>query len=269
MIKIISRLKSSYRLIKYGLNAPKVKLETVYQSYAAKRMGLVNSSSLDLGCGNIPRNPFGADVMYGVDLFEQPNQNIKVADLAINPIPFADNSFDYITAFDFVEHIPRILYAPTRSFPFVNLMNEVFRCLKPGGYFLACLFDGKLLHDKFKNNKEKSLNKNPLIEEYYTTESGEKELLFNIKPLYDINEKNINKNGLGISYFLSHTPAYPYSPLFRDPTHVNYITEETFSIYFDTENTYAKIYGFNGGFKIACEGWSGFTLVSFLQKPVT
>ena len=65
------------------------------------------------------------------------------------------------------------------------------------------LFDGKLLHDKFKNNKEKSLNKNPLIEEYYTTESGEKELLFNIKPLYDINEKNINKNGLGISYFLS------------------------------------------------------------------
>ena len=203
MIKIISRLKSSYRLIKYGLNAPKVKLETVYQSYAAKRMGLVNSSSLDLGCGNIPRNPFGADVMYGVDLFEQPNQNIKVADLAINPIPFADNSFDYITAFDFVEHIPRILYAPTRSFPFVNLMNEVFRCLKPGGYFL------------------------------------------------------------------SHTPAYPYSPLFRDPTHVNYITEETFSIYFDTENTYAKIYGFNGGFKIACEGWSGFTLVSFLQKPVT
>ena len=203
MIKIISRLKSSYRLIKYGLNAPKVKLETVYQSYAAKRMGLVNSSSLDLGCGNIPRNPFGADVMYGVDLFEQHNQNIKVADLAINPIPFSDNSFDYITAFDFLEHIPRIIYAPNRSFPFVNLMNEVFRCLKPGGYFL------------------------------------------------------------------SHTPAYPYSPLFRDPTHVNYITEETFSIYFDTENTYAKIYGFNGGFKIACEGWSGFTLVSFLQKPVT
>ena len=203
MIKIISRLKSSYRLIKYGLNAPKVKLETIYRSYAAKRMGLVNSSSLDLGCGNIPRNPFGADVMYGVDLFEQHNQNIKVADLAINPIPFSDNSFDYITAFDFLEHIPRIIYAPNRSFPFVNLMNEVFRCLKPGGYFL------------------------------------------------------------------SHTPAYPYSPLFRDPTHVNYITEETFSIYFDTENTYAKIYGFNGGFKIACEGWSGFTLVSFLQKPVT
>ena len=203
MIKIISRLKSSYRLVKYGLNAPKVKPETIYQRYAAKRMGLVNSSSLDLGCGNIPRNPFGADVMYGVDLFEQTDQKIKVADLAIHPIPFSDNSFDYITAFDFVEHIPRIIYAPNRSFPFVNLMNEVFRCLKPGGYFL------------------------------------------------------------------SHTPAYPYSPLFRDPTHVNYITEETFSIYFDTENTYAKIYGFNGGFKIACEGWNGFTLVSLLQKPIT
>jgi hypothetical protein len=85
----------------------------------------------------------------------------------------------------------------------VNSMLANFSLLKPGGYFLACLFDGKLLHDKFKHNKENSSNKNPLIEEYYTTESGEKELLFNIKPLYDINEKNINKNGLGISYFLS------------------------------------------------------------------
>lgn len=82
----------------------------------------------------------------------------------------------------------------------INNVIENFKLLKTGGYFIACLFDGKLLHEKFKENS--SNNKN-MIEEYYTTDTGEKELLFNIKPLYDLNEKNINKNGLGISYFLS------------------------------------------------------------------
>lgn len=85
----------------------------------------------------------------------------------------------------------------------VNNMIANFSLLKPGGYFLACLFDGTLLHENFKNTKANSPSGSPIIEEYYTTESGEKELLFNIKPLYDIAEKNINKNGLGISYFIS------------------------------------------------------------------
>jgi hypothetical protein len=56
-------------------------------------------------------------------------------------------------------------------------------------------------------------------------------------------------------------------PLFRDPTHVNYITEETFSIYFDEINNYAKIYGFNGGFEITEQGWNGFTLLTLMRKP--
>jgi SAM-dependent methyltransferase len=202
-MKKISKWKASYRLLKYGLHAPKLKPEELYQPYAAKHNGLINSTTLDLGCGSTPRNPFGADEFYGVDLFEQNSPQIKVADLAISPIPFESNYFDYITAYDFIEHIPRVLYMPSRSFPFISLMNEIFRCLKPGGYFL------------------------------------------------------------------SHTPAYPYSPLFRDPTHVNFITEETFSIYFDDVNTYAKIYGFNGGFEIVEQGWNGYTLVTLMKKPLS
>lgn len=200
-MKQISKWKASYRLLKYGLYAPKVKPEGLYQSYSAERLGLIDSNTLDLGCGSTPRNPFGANNFYGVDLFEQSDEKIKVADLAINPIPFENDTFDFITAYDFIEHIPRVIYSPSRSFPFINLMNEIFRCLKPGGYFL------------------------------------------------------------------SHTPAYPYSPLFRDPTHVNYITEETFSIYFDDINNYAKIYGFNGGFEITEQGWNGFTLITLMRKP--
>jgi SAM-dependent methyltransferase len=196
-----SRWKAAYRLLKYGLYAPKIKPENIYPKYSASILGLSNSKTLDLGCGGTPRNPFQAENFYGVDLFEQSAENISVADLTISPMPFGENTFDYITAYDFIEHIPRILYSPSRSFPFINLMNEIFRCLKPGGYFF------------------------------------------------------------------SHTPAYPYSPLFRDPTHVNYITEETFSTYFDNVSNYAKIYGFTGRFEIVEQGWSGYTLITLMKKP--
>jgi hypothetical protein len=77
----------------------------------------------------------------------------------------------------------------------VNNMIDNFKLLKTDGYFLACLFDGDILHAKFKEQKT--------IEEYYTTESGDKELLFTIKPLYDIvkEDKNLNKPGLSVSMF--------------------------------------------------------------------
>ena len=45
--------------------------------------------------------------------------------------------FDFITAYDFLEHVPRVIYLPERRFPFIELMNEVYRTLKPGGIFLS------------------------------------------------------------------------------------------------------------------------------------
>jgi SAM-dependent methyltransferase len=66
--------------------------------------------------------------------------------------------------------------------------------------------------------------------------------------------------------FLSVTPAYPHGAAFQDPTHVNIITEETFIKYFDDTYTWAKIYGFNGRFKVLQQEWSGANLVTQLQK---
>jgi SAM-dependent methyltransferase len=167
-------------------------------------------------------NNFSGNVGWDIISSEQPRVDVdtvsyfylynKDTDVIIRHLDYIDpakgkilgsaqQDLDYITAYDFIEHIPRILYNPSRSFPFINLMNEIFRCLKPGGYFF------------------------------------------------------------------SHTPAYPYSPLFRDPTHVNYITEETFSIYFDNVSNYAKIYGFTGGFEIVEQGWNGYTLITLMRKP--
>jgi SAM-dependent methyltransferase len=158
------------------------------------------TTTLDLGCGLTPRNPFHAEHAFGIDIRDNPTKKIKYADLNIEPIPFEDNAFDYITAFDFLEHIPRVLYSPNRRFPFVELMNEIWRTLKPNGYFL------------------------------------------------------------------SYTPIFPYSAVFRDPTHINIMTHETFILYFDDKHQFAKMYGFNGSFKIIGQYINEPQLISILQK---
>lgn len=155
---------------------------------------------LDLGCGDNPRNFFNADEAYGIDIREDLPRNIKCADLAVESIPYEDDSFDYITAFEFIEHIPRVIYNPKRRNSFIELMNEVYRVLKPGGYFF------------------------------------------------------------------SSTPGYPNGVAFRDPTHINYITEETFPLYFDNHNRWASIYGFTGSFKIISQEWRGPNIVTTMQK---
>lgn len=95
------------------------------------------TSSLDLGCGNRPKNPFNAGELHGIDVRENLAANIKQADLVLEPIPFADERFEYVTAHDFLEHVPRVIYVPQRRNAFVELMNEVYRVLKPGGLFLS------------------------------------------------------------------------------------------------------------------------------------
>lgn len=95
------------------------------------------TKSLDLGCGPNPKNPFNADEVFGIDVREDLEAGIKCADLVIAPIPFEDESFEYVSAYDFLEHIPRVVYAPTRRNSFVELMNEIHRVLKVGGLFLS------------------------------------------------------------------------------------------------------------------------------------
>ncbi len=143
---------------------------------------------LDLGCGKQPRNPYGRPNLYGVDLHaggipDRPEVTYKQANLAIEPIPFEDDTFDSISAFDFIEHVPRQLYRDGAIVtPFMDLMDEVWRVLKPGGLFYAV------------------------------------------------------------------TPAFPHADAFKDPTHVNIITDETHT-YFCGKNSYGRNYGFVGDFK--------------------
>jgi SAM-dependent methyltransferase len=166
-----------------------------------------DSFSLDLGCGFHPRNPFHATHCSGVDIRAQDSggrESVFQADLAAQPIPFPDTSLDFVTAFDFLEHIPRILWLDGKTrFCFVELMSEVYRVLKPQGIFLSL------------------------------------------------------------------TPAIPSRAAFSDPTHVNYITTNTFPVYFSSSvNGYpsAMSYGFAGSFDCLRQGWIGGHLASLLQK---
>jgi len=98
---------------------------------------------LDLGCGTRPRNPYGCSELYGIDINPaalKDQGTIRRANLAREPIPFESGFFDGVSAFDFLEHVPRVLNG-TRddetTFPFVQLMNEIWRVLKPAGRLYA------------------------------------------------------------------------------------------------------------------------------------
>ena len=160
------------------------------------------TKTLDLGCGPEPKNPLNCAEVWGIDIQTYNNPRIHIADLATEPIPYPDNCFDVISAYDFIEHVPRVIYLPQRRFAFVELMNEIYRTLKPGGIFY------------------------------------------------------------------SHTPAYPKPEVFRDPTHVNIITDQTFPLYFDNHHKLAQIYGFVGSFNIESQNWhtNNINLVTIMRK---
>lgn len=158
------------------------------------------ATTLDIGCGGWPRNPFQAAEVFGLDICGDGQRNIRHADLTVEPIPFDSGSFDFVTAYDFIEHVPRVVYVPQRRFAFVELMNEVWRVLKPHGQFL------------------------------------------------------------------SRTPMFPFSETFRDPTHVNIISHETFPLYFDDTHRWAAKYGFQGSFEVITQVRQEWNLVTLLRK---
>ena len=113
------------------------------------------SKHLDIACGSNPRNPFNCEELYGIDIIQnvcsygkivpsdihaQHGRNIveggkgfyyTQGNAVLEPLPYNDNFFDTISAYDFLEHIPRLITERNNvQFPFIEFMNEVFRVLK-------------------------------------------------------------------------------------------------------------------------------------------
>jgi SAM-dependent methyltransferase len=100
-----------------------------------------SSIHVDLGAGRFPRNPFRATKLLATDFhagFKTPaGVEFVKADLT-RSLPFDDNSIWSFSAFDVLEHIPRWEREEGEiHFPFIHLMSEIHRCLKPGGIFIA------------------------------------------------------------------------------------------------------------------------------------
>jgi SAM-dependent methyltransferase len=106
-------------------------------------MDIAAKVSLDLGCGLRPHNPFNADVLMGVDFnpaITSLGGNFKHHDFVLGGIPFPDSHFDYVTAFDVLEHVPRISvdhHSKVSRFLFNELMSDIYRVLKPNGVLYA------------------------------------------------------------------------------------------------------------------------------------
>lgn len=95
------------------------------------------STSLDLGSGPFPKNPFHCEEVFGVDIRACNTPNTIACDLASENLPFESNHFSAVTAFDLIEHIPRTASNENRRLPFLELMNEIYRVLEPGGIFFS------------------------------------------------------------------------------------------------------------------------------------
>lgn len=93
--------------------------------------------SVDLGSGKAPRNPYNYDKVIGVEANEI-GENIINCWIGLEPIPLEDSSVDAVTAYDFLEHLPRAIWKDGKmENAFINTMNEAWRILKPGGLLLA------------------------------------------------------------------------------------------------------------------------------------
>lgn len=139
LLKLLKKNPSLYlfvQLFRPRLKSLRGDLQSVHDEFS--RSDQHGTVAVDLGCGPTPSNRFRADTLYGVDLYEDKESGVKNCRLGFQRLPFEDNSIDYLTAYDLLEHIPRYSEsAENGGTPFIFLMNECYRVLKEGGVFLS------------------------------------------------------------------------------------------------------------------------------------
>jgi hypothetical protein len=87
---------------------------------------------LDLGCG------FRKSGNIGIDVAAENTEADLICLLGFDPLPFSNSTVDEVVCRDFLEHIPKAVYSDSRGrliYPVMQLMDEVWRVLKPGGIF--------------------------------------------------------------------------------------------------------------------------------------
>lgn len=94
-----------------------------------------NSHHLDFGAGREVRNPFNANQVFSADVraygAEDDSKHFIIE--PGKPLPFRDNTFTSVSAYDVLEHLER---SGQYGNLFIWAMNEIHRILVPGGLAL-------------------------------------------------------------------------------------------------------------------------------------
>lgn len=89
---------------------------------------------VDLGCG------FRKQGNLGIDVTSEGTTADLICRLGFELIPLDDEVADAISCRDFLEHIPKAYFSEREQalrYPVIDLMNEIWRILKPGGSFTS------------------------------------------------------------------------------------------------------------------------------------
>ena len=91
-----------------------------------------DSIHLDFGAGNVPRNPFQCSKLFTLDINDDSKYENHYIIKKGARLPFADDFFDSVSAYDVLEHLSREIVNGQNEFIFY--MNEICRVLKPKGF---------------------------------------------------------------------------------------------------------------------------------------
>ncbi len=137
---------------------------------------------IDLGCGRNKKEGF-----FGVDCQQLPGVDLVCDCNSI--IPISDNVADEVNAVNFLEHV--------NNDKRIHIMNEVWRILKPGGYFYSYTpsSDGR---GAFQDPTHYSFwNENSFL--YYT--DNEYRAIYNINANFSVLDINTTlRDGSGICF---------------------------------------------------------------------
>ena len=151
--------------------------------------GYESKVHLDAGCGNFARNPFNAEILFGVDISLTTPQNLngdyfyQVSRDGL--LPFENESLDSISGFDFIEHLSREFGNPNT---FITFMNEASRVLKPGG-LLFCVTPAYPAAAAFQDPTHVNIITEDTVSYFLKVKSGQGALDYGINSNFEMLEQ--------------------------------------------------------------------------------